>query len=261
MGKIDYFEDALKISKKAQAMAERIVELEGEVAELKGFMDLAGKTMTPSTRKVLRSAAKVSSGPVAVGSAVSVVSRKRPGTKPGAVRVRYGTGNKYFGVHSIKKTGKFNARVDRKGFRKNLGTFAVEEEAAIAVQEFLGNTGEVARLRALVSEKGKEGSPAKAQRREVKKITNDQKLKTKDSKIDARHKADAAEGIEAIKGSYRSQWECKGCGWTYGGASPERCPKCNGISFEKIKVLSEPEKELGRGEGRHNPERGKLKIN
>ena len=62
-------------------------------------------------------------------------------------RKQAGRSSRYKGVHRVKRTGKWQAYINLKGKRRNLGTFATEEEAAgaydAAARELFG---EFARL-------------------------------------------------------------------------------------------------------------------
>lgn len=172
---------------------------------------------------------EVSPGAVAVGSDVRIVSTRR---KPGAVKGRRKGSSSYFGVTLNKNTGKWVAQVCRKGIRWDGGRHKFEEEAAIAVQEYLGNTAEADRIRRILAEKQAAAAGDKKQ------------------------ESEAAAGIDEIKGDITWQWECKGCGET-ARTQRDKCPKCSGSAFEKIPVLDDPQAFLDRPEGWHNPKRTK----
>lgn len=256
---MDYNKDVLKIFTLATRMGRRIAELEAEVARLKGYLDLQGKTLVPSTKKILISAARIETvvgpGSVAPGSKVSVVS----GKKPGALRAKHmTTSSNYFGVGRHNQSGRWRAQVGRKDVKFSK-LFDDELDAAIFVQEKLGNTVEVERLRELIIKEKKKNILNHEGSRRKKTVIEPQKkhevrevIGKKDSADDARHEKIAAVGIEEIKGAFNYRWECKGCGETYGGSVPEKCGKCQSRRFERIKVLTDPEEQLAKPEGRHN---------
>ncbi len=184
--------------------------------------------------------------------------------------------SKYFGVSTAKsKCNPWRAQVWSNGKNSQLGMFPIEEEAAIAVQEFFGNTSEAQRIREILAAKqptAETSSPAEIKKQPAKvKVTIQAKVspaietinkraqrinverinqagaanrrKEKDAEaqrvIDERHEQEAAEDMEKLKGNYAKQWQCKGCGWSPEVAgAPDTCPKCvGGDGFEQINVL------------------------
>ncbi len=118
-----------------------------------------------------------------------------------SISTRKGGSSKYKGVSLNKRSGKWSAQVNRKEGFKSFGEFVIEEDAAAAVQKFLGNTGEARRLRELahkIAAQNGDGQPS----------TN-----------------------EAVNESV--QYECLGCGNSTDHC-PTICEKCNGRSFEAV---------------------------
>lgn len=194
------------------------------------------KPIKPTTRRRI----DIKPGAVAVGSNVQVVSRR----KPGAIRAkRKGASSEYLGVTLNTSPGKWVAQISRGDKRWHGGYHALEEEAAIAVQEKLGNTAEADRIRKILIDKTAHTEAAI------------------DIEIeDKKQEAVAAAGLVEIKGEFTWQWVCKGCGDTV-KVRDDKCRKCNGSSFEKIKVLKDPQAFLDRPEGRHNIPTGVEKRN
>lgn len=120
--------------------------------------------------------------------------------------------SKYYGVSLNKSSGKWKGQLQSGGRNTYLGMFVTEEEAAIAVLEKLGKKAEADRIRRILTKK--------------------QAAATEDKKQDA----DAAAGLDEIKGDIAWQWECRGCGETT-RTRQDHCGKCNGRAFEKIPVL------------------------
>ncbi len=234
MGKIDYGADALKVGRLVTRMSRRIAELTAEVARLNKFLGLLDKRVKPSTKKILASATRAacitSPGPVADGSKVRVIGRRLPGA---VMTKRQTSTSNYFGVSRHKPSGKWRAQVGRKDIKFNK-IFDDELDAAIFVQEKLGNKAEVQRIKKLIAKR--DGLSAMSET----------------SKVDDRHETIAAAGIEEIKGAFTWKWSCNGCGETGDNCPTANCPKCNGRSFEKIKVLDDPLEQLARPEGWHN---------
>ncbi len=133
---------------------------------------------------------------------------------------------KYPGTFPVKgKCGiKWKAMVTENGKSKYLGMFLIEEVAALAVAEHHGRTEMIEKLRSIIEDK---------------------------------KQAEMAEpGIANLKGPFTWRWECKGCGEGYGQVSihtlPDKCDKCNSRQFEKIKVLKQPDSQIGGRTGWHN---------
>ena len=117
-----------------------------------------------------------------------------PKADAGRVPCRKGTSS-YMGVSINNKATKkkFRAQVSRGGKYKYLGSFVIEEEAAAAIQEFLGNHEEATRLRVLARQKS------------------------------LGHVIDVT-GMTA--------WMCNNCGVGY-DKKPEACSKCGRNSFTR----------------------------
>lgn len=235
MAKVDYGKEVLKIFKVASGMSRRIAELEAEVRMLRGRLGLQDKALPPpSTKKptlppASGQPADVEAGPVVAGSKVRVVAT-RP--KPRPPKGRAGQSSRYYGVSRVKETNRFKAQATANKKLKYLGTFDIEEVAALTVQEFLGNLSECSRLRRIIAAN---------------------QSKEEESKVDIRHKEKAAAGLDSLKDESVKRLECKGCGETYDGVPPYgQCVKCSGAHFEQIEVLKDPQKFLTRPEGRHN---------
>ena len=116
--------------------------------------------------------------------------------KAGTGRAPYNKGtSSYLGVSIDKKAKKrkFRAQVSRGGKYTYMGSFATEEEAAAAVQEFLGNSEEATRLRAIARQK-------------------------------TRDKINDVTGMTA--------WMCTSCSAGY-DKKPQACSHCGKSSFEK----------------------------
>lgn len=103
--------------------------------------------------------------------------------------------SKYRGVCIDKraKLKRFRAQIIRDGKYTNLGAYAVEEKAAAAVADFLGDKKEAERLRAIAD------------------------------------KRDQAKADETL---HRDKWMCHGCGASY-DTRPRQCTHCGSGAFEK----------------------------
>ena len=201
---------------------------------------------------------------------------------PEKIRGRRKATDGYYGTSLMQPTGKWKAQAQSKGRNRYLGTFVIEEEAAIAVQEHLGNNAEADRIRQILAAKqgtaGKQPAvgfshvPAggigiavasKDQPGKLKVVIESPKerarrLGEKRIEEEANQAAEnekqesvAAAGMANLEDECTWQWVCVGCS----EAMPrklEKCPKCNGMSFEKIQVLKDPQGFLDRPEGRHN---------
>ncbi len=133
---------------------------------------------------------------------------------------------KYPGTYPTKSKDsvKWKVMVTENGKTKYLGMFLVEEAAALAVAEHYGRTEMIEKLKAILEDK--------------------------------KQAAKTDPFIANLKGPFTWQWECKGCGQGYGQvdmhALPDKCYKCHSRSFEKVKVLKDPDSQLGHSEGRHH---------
>ena len=114
-----------------------------------------------------------------------------------SLSTRKGGSSKYKGVSKKKNSDKWSAQVNRGGKFKHLGECVIEEDAAAAVQKFLGNTGEARRLRELA------------------------------------HRIETQNGTVRPSTNEAVQYECKGCSNTTDHL-PEKCGKCDGRIFEAV---------------------------
>lgn len=211
------------------------------------------KPARPTTKRIVVTAAsniaaaQVKPGPITSGSSIAVVPRKIPGSR--------NLTSVYYGVARIKKTGRWLGQIKRKGLRFRQ-MFAIEESAAIAVQEKLGNKAEADRIRKILTEKQAAAAVGFVQVPAggigITVASKDQPGRIKVVFGDKKQEADAADELDKIKGDVTWQWECKGCGNEVNPATSGHCHKCGGSSFEKIPVLSNPQAFLDRPEGRHS---------
>jgi hypothetical protein len=185
----------------------------------------------------------------------------KPAIDPGAEKAKIKkTSSQYFGVSFKKKAGKWLAQINRGSKFWYGGQYKIEEDAAIAVQDRLGNPAEASRIRAIRDKKYPAICPQLKQPEYLKPKWRPTKISSvaiakpkpiaKQPALTAAEKATSKE-IDKFKGEYTWQWSCKGCG-NIVQETKHRCRKCNGGTFEKIKVMDNPQKELDRSEGRHH---------
>lgn len=210
------------------------------------------KPIRPTTKRIVSTAparlaaAKVKPGPVATGSKVKVIKTEQPATRSRKHRT-----SKYIGVSQPAGSRRWRADGAGNGKCKYLGTRGTEEEAALLVAEYHSRTDAIILLKKIIAGKLPVEAGQVLQKSPVKAVATTKIADAEDKK----QEAEAAAGLDEIKGEFIWQWACVGCGETTPRAS-DRCGKCNGISFEKIPVLKDPQAFLDRPEGRHsNPKR------
>lgn len=129
---------------------------------------------------------------------VGISETKTPVTRTTGSGIPAGSkpSSQYLGVRAVKRGhyAKWLAQVNRGKF-VHLGTFNIEEEAAAAVQEHLGNEEEATRLRTMARQK-------------------------------------IQEKIEGTKG--QTAWMCTKCGAGY-EEKPKKCTHCGGGSFTRAR--------------------------
>ena len=190
-----------KVSKDASEIARRLREGNVTMSELRIEYHCRYGTLVKAVQKLLSAVeyktliTKETGHPGKRGK--RKVDRLAGGNNKGECRNSKPPSSQYLGV--IIKQGKsgprYYAQSARGGVFKNLDAHNVEELAAAAVQEHLGNNKEAGRLRKI-----------------------------------AREKTDTA--IKELKGQTGQQLLlCSGCGADY-EKRPEKCVKCGGGSFE-----------------------------
>ena len=230
------------VAETIKEIEEKMVETEAYMLALKEGRDTLRKLGNASSPLPRRAAAKSETPKPA--RRVETENRKSAVGRPDGVRPKWpslrpgGCGNrssKYVGVTTAQPTSKGKPRWRAQGRKddkqKTIGTFRSELEAAIAVQEFLGNKKEAQRLREMaesaesdMAEQG-ENNPDREQRKRKKA-----KGKTKDSTLNTQNSAE---------GTY---FECNTCSHKhYTRARPERCRNteyCRGTSFSMFGPFS-----------------------
>lgn len=206
------------------------------------------KPIRPTTKRIVSTAparlaaAKVKPGPVAAGSKVKVTKTEQP-----AARSRRHRTSKYIGVSQPAGSRRWRADGARDSKCKYLGTRGTEEEAALLVAEYHGRTDAIILLKKIIAGKLPIEAGQVLQKSAVKAVATT----TADAE-DKKQEAEAAAGLDEIKGEFTWRWECKGCGNDVNPQSSGHCHKCGGSSFEKIPVLKDPQAFLDRPQGRHS---------